>query len=50
MVYRFMLSTRNQKVMGLNPTQCTNNAHKQGILSTVVSLDPDEGNGYQAEI
>ena len=46
-MYWFVLSTCNQRVMGLNPTQCIYTP-RQGILSTFVPLDPGVVNEYPA--
>ena len=45
----FALSTCNQKVGGSNPARCVRHV-RQGILSTIVCLDPDVVNGYPAGI
>ena len=43
-----MLLTHNQGVVGSNPTLCI--APRQGILSTIVFLNPGVVNGYAAQI
>ena len=47
-VYRIVLSTCNQRVGGSSPPSAS--ALRQGILSTIVSLDPGVVNGYLAGI
>ena len=46
--YRIMLSTYNQRVGGSIPPSAY--VLRQGILSTIVSLDPGVVNGYLAGI
>ena len=46
--YRIVLSTYNQRVGGSIPPSAY--APRQGILSTIVSLDPGVVNGYLAGI